>query len=238
MLDTILFDLDGTLLPIDEQVFTKAYFKALCAVLAPDGFEPQAFTQMIWAGTKCMIKNDGSRPNIDVFWDEFKRLAPDCDVESVRAKCDAFYENEFDALKSVVGAAPYAAKIVHALRDKGYKVALATNPVFPLVAVKTRLKWIGLSARDFDYVTTYENSRFCKPSAGYYNDILNALGARISDCLMIGNHAVEDMCFAGMGGDVYLVTDHVINEAGMDISKFRQSDMAGLMAYVETLPEV
>lgn len=35
----ILFDLDGTLLPMDQEVFTKAYFQRLAAKLAPYGYE-------------------------------------------------------------------------------------------------------------------------------------------------------------------------------------------------------
>lgn len=34
-LTTILFDLDGTLLPMDNDAFTRGYFKLLAARLAP-----------------------------------------------------------------------------------------------------------------------------------------------------------------------------------------------------------
>ena len=34
-LDTVLFDLDGTLLPMDQDVFIKAYFGRLARKLAP-----------------------------------------------------------------------------------------------------------------------------------------------------------------------------------------------------------
>lgn len=41
MIKAILFDLDGTLLPMDNDAFTKYYFKLLCKKLAPMGYDPQ-----------------------------------------------------------------------------------------------------------------------------------------------------------------------------------------------------
>ena len=41
MIKTILFDLDGTLLPMDQDAFTKAYFKSLSEYLLPFGYEPK-----------------------------------------------------------------------------------------------------------------------------------------------------------------------------------------------------
>ena len=236
-MNTVLFDLDGTLLPIEEEAFTQVYFKELSGKLIPDGFEPRQLIKTVWAGTKCMMANDGTRPNDEVFWAEFARILP-CDVESIRAKCDDFYSNEFHKARCVVGEAPFSARIVQQLREKGYRVALATNPLFPRVGVETRLAWIGLSLSDFAHVTTYENSRFCKPSTGYYEDILETIGAKPSDCLMVGNHATEDMAFAKLGGDVYLVTDHLINEQDEDISAFPRGTMADFARLVESLPAI
>ena len=45
-LTTILFDLDGTLLPMDNDAFTRGYFKLLAARLAPLGYEPVSYTHL------------------------------------------------------------------------------------------------------------------------------------------------------------------------------------------------
>ena len=37
MINTILLDMDGTLLPVDNETFTHTYFKLLCAKLMPYG---------------------------------------------------------------------------------------------------------------------------------------------------------------------------------------------------------
>ena len=70
----VLFDLDGTLLPMDQDVFVKAYFKGIAAKLAPYGYEPKALIDAIWAGTIKMIKNDGRRTNEEAFWDYFASI--------------------------------------------------------------------------------------------------------------------------------------------------------------------
>lgn len=233
-MNTVLFDLDGTLLPIDEEIFTKIYFKELARKLQPDGFDPEQLIAAVWAGTKRMVRNDGSRRNDEVFWAEFTRIFG-CNEAPVRAKCDEFYVTEFERVRKVVQDAPHSAAIVRGLREKGYRLALATNPVFPAVAVRTRLNWIGLTPDDFAYITTYENSRFCKPNLGYYLDILSAIGAEPGDCLMVGNNVQEDMCFEALGGRVYLVTDHLMNAKGEDCSRYPQGDMAAFARYADGL---
>ena len=40
MIKNILFDLDGTLLPMDMEKFTHGYFKRLVMKAAPRGYEP------------------------------------------------------------------------------------------------------------------------------------------------------------------------------------------------------
>ena len=71
---TILFDLDGTLLPMDQDAFTRGYFKLLAQKLAPHGYDPAALVDNIWAGTAAMVGNDGKRTNEAAFWDRFDAL--------------------------------------------------------------------------------------------------------------------------------------------------------------------
>ena len=44
---TVLFDLDGTLLPMDQDAFTKGYFTLLVQKLAPHGYDPAALVAEI-----------------------------------------------------------------------------------------------------------------------------------------------------------------------------------------------
>ena len=70
-LTTILFDLDGTLLPMDNDVFVKTYFGLLAKTLAPHGYEAKALVDAVWAGTAAMVANDGRQTNEAVFWEKF-----------------------------------------------------------------------------------------------------------------------------------------------------------------------
>lgn len=224
----IMFDLDGTLLPMDQEQFTRAYFKALCGKICPCGYRPEALTEGIWKGTEAMVANDGGRTNKEVFWSTFSVVMGQ-EIRLLEDMLNSFYGNEFQALKAVTQDNPNAAKLVAAVKKLGCTAVLATNPIFPLCAVETRLSWIGLTPADFAYVTTYENSHFCKPNPGYYREILAHLNVRPGDCLMIGNDVAEDIeacCKAGIRS--FLVTDCLLDR-GTDLSDIRRGTFTELM---------
>lgn len=229
--NAVLFDLDGTLLPMDEKVFFNTYFGEIGKKAAELGYDAKTTTEAIWEATKRVMMNDGSAENIKVFWDNFTELLGE-DARALKADFDKFYVTEFDRVKSATTANPDAKKLVKCLFEKGYTVALATNPVFPLDANKTRLSWIELSSEDFAHITSYENSRYCKPSTEYYKDILEALGKKPEECIMIGNDAREDMAAQEAGIEVFLVTDCLINTHGVDISGYKQGTFREMMEYL------
>ena len=71
---TILFDLDGTLLPMDQDVFIKMYLKSLAKHMSQYGYEPNSLIKSIWAGTNDMILNNGVESNEKVFWNKFSQI--------------------------------------------------------------------------------------------------------------------------------------------------------------------
>ena len=236
MLDTILFDLDGTLLPMDQNDFIKAYVTQLCRRYVPCGYDKDAIIKALWTGTAAMVKNDGTCTNEDRFWAAFDALLGD--TAPIRDSIPSFYTAEFDAVKEIAAPSPLAREIVDTLRGKGYDLILATNPLFPAEGVRTRLSWIGLSPEDFSLVTTYDNSTFCKPFPGYYQEILQKTGKTPAQCRMVGNNPLDDMSAAKLGLDVYLVTDYIENEKGLPIDGFPQGSLASVLAWSEALPEV
>ena len=236
MLDTILFDLDGTLLPMDQNDFIKAYVTQLCRRYVPCGYDKDAIIKALWTGTAAMVKNDGTCTNEDRFWAAFDALLGD--TAPIRDSIPSFYTTEFDAVKEIAAPSPLAREIVDTLRGKGYDLILATNPLFPAEGVHTRLSWIGLSPEDFSLVTTYDNSTFCKPFPGYYQEILQKTGKTPAQCRMVGNNPLDDMSAAKLGLDVYLVTDYIENEKGLPIDGFPQGSLVSVLAWSEALPEV
>ena len=230
----ILFDLDGTLLPMDQEIFTKAYFKLLAARLAPLGYEPQKLIQSIWAGTAAMVKNDGSCTNEEAFWRVFTEIYGN---EAMKDKpcIDAFYSEEFGKAQSSCDFTPAAKEVVDLLKEKGKMIVLATNPIFPAVATQNRIRWAGLTPEDFTLYTTYENSCHSKPNPQYYIDIVNKIGCKPEECLMIGNDVTEDMVAKDIGMKVFLLTDCLINKNNQDISGYAKGSFKELKEYLATL---
>ena len=65
MYKAILFDLDGSLLPLDEKGFIKIYFGGVSKRFE-DKYNSQEFLDALWKGTLAMMNNDGSDTNENV----------------------------------------------------------------------------------------------------------------------------------------------------------------------------
>lgn len=229
---TVLFDLDGTLLPMDQDVFIKAYFGGLATKMVPYGYDPQVLIKAIWAGTEKMIKNDGTQTNEAVFWAGFESVAG-ANCRKDEPIFDDFYHNEFRFVAASCGFDSRSAEIVKYLKSKGCRVILATNPIFPAIATQNRIRWAGLEESDFELITTYENSSFCKPNPKYYLDILQRIDQQPENCIMVGNDVTEDMVARELGMDVFLLTDCMINKNGKDISQYPHGSFDALHAFLE-----
>lgn len=231
---TVLFDLDGTLLPMDQNTFVKAYFGGLAKRLAPYGYDSEKLVAAIWKGTAAMVKNDGVKTNEAVFWDAFANIFGES-VRDDEPKFDAFYREDFDKVSSSCGYDKRARETVDAIKAKGFRVALATNPIFPSVATEKRMAWAGFKPSDFELFTTYENSCYCKPNTLYYKAVTDALNIKPEECLMVGNDVEEDMIAQRLGMKVFLLTDCLINKENKDISLYPNGSFDELLAYVNTL---
>ena len=231
---TILFDLDGTLLPMDQDVFVNSYFKRLAAKLVPYGYEPQQLIEAIWKGTGAMIMNNGACTNEQAFWLVFAKIYGEGCLQHIPV-FDDYYHNEFQSVAGDCGYNPRAAQCIAQLKQKGYRLALATNPIFPAVATRKRIRWAGLTPEDFELYTTYENSCHCKPNPAYYEDVVRALGVAPKDCLMVGNDVEEDMIAETMGMKVFLITDCMINKYNKDISVYPHGGFPELAQFLDSL---
>lgn len=234
---TILFDLDGTLLPIDEKHFVELYFGHMGRYFAPLGFDPKAFIQNVWIGTKAMKENIGPDSNETLFWKVFRTIQPGLpdNIEEVFLN---FYETQFDLVQPSSKRNPLSNQIVQLAKEKGYRIALATNPLFPKIATLKRVSWAGLNPSDFELITTYETSHASKPSKVYYQEIVQLLGVSFEECIMIGNDASEDGITNSFGMDFFLVTDQLINTKQVDLNSFRQGSLEGLYDFIQSLPHL
>lgn len=229
---TVLFDLDGTLLPMDQDLFIKDYMKRLAAKLAPHGYDPKELIETIWQGTRVMAMNNGEQTNEKAFWDFFASHYGDRAEQDYHI-FEEFYQVDFDNVKEVCGYTPQSAEIVAYLKGKGMGVILATNPLFPSTATEARIRWAGLDKDEFALYTTYENSTYCKPSPKYYEEIVRKLNLVPEECLMVGNDIGDDMIAAELGMKVFLLTDCLINKTDADIDAYPHGSFAELRRYVD-----
>ena len=228
----VLFDLDGTLLPMDQNVFIRTYYKYLAGYFAALGYEPKKFLDTIYDGVYKMLHNDGSKTNEQLFWDTFTNIYGE------KAKDDAehfekFYNTDFQKVREVCGCNENAAKIIKWLKEQGKMVVLATNPLFPTISTYSRIRWAGLDPADFALVTTYENTRYSKPNLEYYKDILSQLNLSPEECIMVGNDVSDDMVVRRLKMKCFLLTDCLINSDSISLSLFNYGSFDKLEKFLE-----
>lgn len=212
----VLFDLDGTLLGVDMyRDFLPGYTKRLAAFVA-GRIPPDRFIQQLLASTDVMVRNrGGARTNREVFIEDFFRGIESCPEEWMPL-FDRFYAEEFPALKSLTSVQPGARSAVEAAIGHGMSVAVATNPVFPKEAMVHRLTWAGLNDLPFALVTSYEDMHACKPNPEYFSEVLDRMGCRPDEALMVGNDVEEDLVASKVGMKTFLIINDYTVQRGKE----------------------
>ena len=231
----VLFDLDGTLLPMDLDEYFREYFRLLCEKLYPLGYDdPKKLVHTIKQGVYKTCLNDGSKTNGEVFWDQFISVYGKTQQEH-EAVLDEYYKNEYNKTKEKCGYNADSNKTVKLIKQMGLKTVVATKPIFPDIAIRKRIEWAGVDVEDFEYYTSYDKCKYCKPSPDYYKEIAEKIGLLPEECLMVGNDVSEDMTAEKCGMKVFLLTDCLINSDNKDISCYKQGGFAELIEYVKTI---
>jgi FMN phosphatase YigB (HAD superfamily) len=201
----VLFDLDGTLLDSNMDAFLPHYFKALSASVA-HLVAGDLFIDCLLKATQAMVKNDGRATNAEVFAEAFyPRIGHP--RQSLEPVFECFYEKEYPKLEPFTRRKPEARRVVGSAFDLGHTVVIATNPLFPARAIDCRMRWAGIEGFPYSLITSFENSRACKPNLLYFRNIFDQIGLAAEACLVVGNEAL-DMVAARLGCPTFLVTDH------------------------------
>ena len=213
MINTILFDLDGTLLNIDDNEHVDKYLSMIADKLK-DFFNKEDVFKLFWGATLEMINsNDDKLSNEEIFMDYFFSRVEYSEDEIMPLIYD-FYENEYKDLKNITSINKYMYEAVELLKSKGYDLIIATNPLFPSVATNQRVAWANMNISDFKLVTTFEDMHYTKPNINYYKEILSKVNKEPSECLMVGNNVNEDMIVSNLGMKTFLIKDYLIGELG------------------------
>ncbi len=232
MIDTILFDLDGTLLPLNQDRFARAYLDAVADFFAQSGYNGRHVVRALWEGMTAMLQNDGSQTNADAFWAGYcHRMGPNGRQDALLF--EEFYASEFAKVRRICGDGTQSAELISWLKAQNINLILATNPVFPRIATLQRIRWAGLEPQDFQWITTYENTSFCKPNPDYYREILKNCNLQPEQCIMVGNDTTEDLAAAKLGIPVFLLTDCLLDKAHVDVGEIPHGSFRELKEFLQ-----
>jgi len=180
---------------------------------------------------------DPTKTNQEVFWEHFSKDLP-YDAKELMLVFDTFYDIEFPKLSSIIKKNDLPAAILETAHKKGYEIVIATSPIFPEKAILERLNWINARHFPYKFITTYENMHFTKPHKEYYEEIMEVIGRRPEECLMIGNDVEEDMIAGILGIKTFLVTDFILNRKNKAIEVDFSGSLKDLYTFVKNLKEV
>jgi FMN phosphatase YigB (HAD superfamily) len=204
-IEAVWFDLDGTLIEVDMERFIPAYLRRLADRLAPYA-EPQRALKTLRTATLAMLgETDGTRTLEELLRDQLAgRLQ--LPWEGYREALVAFCREDLPELQPLVRPHPLARELVESCLARGWQVVLATNPIFPREVVAARLAWGDLADLPFAPITSYENSRYCKPHSGFFHDLITQLDLPPRACLMVGNDSCHDLAAGRVGMPTCLLT--------------------------------
>ena len=235
-INTILFDLDGTLLSIDMKEFEEIYYTSLSnafkSIIAPDNF-----MAILYSSMKAMVKNKENRTNEEVFMSVMKERVGE-ELPAFQKHFIHYYENDFSVLRDAVNKNTDMLEALEILKEKGYELVIATNPLFPKFAIDQRIQWAELVHEDFSHITYFEDSHYCKPNVEYYSEILETIGKNPQECMMVGNDAEEDLAAGALGITTYLITNHLLNRKSLEYTADHEGTYKDFLMFAESMPDV
>ncbi len=207
MIEAVLLDLDNTMVLYDEKAYVKQYFERLLPWFS-DLFSEEELTERVMAAIRGLRENTGPDTNRDYFLNRFDADGA-AGRERVWERFMGFYAGGYPGIQVAASAPSGLQEVLSRLAGSSLKMVLASNPVFPLIAQETRMRWADIAPDHFDLFTHIENMSFVKPNVGYYRQICGMLKVHPASCLMVGNDPSADMAAKQAGLKTYLTTDAV-----------------------------
>jgi FMN phosphatase YigB (HAD superfamily) len=185
---TLLLDLDDTCLGNSMDTFIPAYLSSLGDHLS-EYVPPDVLTPSLLAATQQMFHNNSPDKSLKQVFDEAFYPAIGIEAEGLQDQIDSFYDQKFPRLKHLTQFRPEAVRLVDRAFERGYTVAIATNPLFPLTAILQRLEWAGLPQENYPFslIPSYESFYFAKPNPPFFAEFLSRLGWPEGPVVMVGD---------------------------------------------------
>jgi FMN phosphatase YigB (HAD superfamily) len=227
-IDAILFDLDGTLIDLQEEDLVRHYLKLVAAFFAENGYrsDPREIPAKILESTDVMLKDTNPETTtIETFMKHFSNSVGH-EADYLMPIFSRFYIEKFDLVKHYAKPIPEIDSIIAKCEQLNLKLVVATNPVFPETAVLKRIKWGGLDKVNWSLITNGEIMPVCKPHALYFKRISEMIDVPPSRCLFVGNDAYFDMAAKKVGMWTFLLDTHLLKREEV-LEKGPQPDFRG-----------
>lgn len=218
MIKNILFDLDGTLINIDQEGFNKEYVDRASNYFVRYGYDRNNVTKYLWGAIFAIVNNDGKVTNQEVFCTYLEKTL-NIEKENLLRLFEEFTNNEYDYLSKYIKRVDIVITAIKLLKEKKYNLILATNSLFPYDIIKKRASWGNISVNDFSFVTSMENMNYAKPNINYYKQILELNNLKAEECIMFGNDLVEDLVIEKLGINCFIITNNMVNDEYIGNSK-------------------
>lgn len=211
MIKAILLDLDNTLLANPDKPFAQAFLAGVTDHFQRlHGYEDAA--KALRESLKALaIEHNGTQSNAERMAVYFQRVSS-LSQEETRKAWNSFYSDIYPALmEPCVQPVRGAFELIQALREAGFALVIATNPIYPESAILARMAQVGLPTETGTYalVTGAELMHYPKTNPAYYAEILGRIGVEPDEALMVGDSETNDIQPAHAVG---LHTFHITQE--------------------------
>jgi FMN phosphatase YigB (HAD superfamily) len=232
MIKAILLDLDHTLLGNPTDQFVRSYLTLLGEFLGERlGIAPTIARGLVVGVAAVARSDDPRRTNAETFYAAFDPLLAQTGIprKAFDPVVQEFYRDVYPQLQPLTQKRPGARRLVEWLLERSYKVAIATNPIFPCTAIEQRLAWAGVPVDEIELalVTTLENMHYAKPQPAYYEEVLARVGVLADEAIMVGDDWTNDIVPAWQAG---LNTFWVCEDCDIDADQPVLPDGCGSLA--------
>lgn len=231
-IQAVLFDLDGTLVDVDMRRFVPSYLSRLTEHMS-DQVNPARATQALHFAVAAMFANTDAQKTLEGVLLEVLQTELAISPERYAACLEQFCQNDLESLRPLVTGHPLASQLIESSLSRGWKVVLATNPIFPRVVIDARLAWGELDRDVFHHVTAYETAHFCKPNPLFFEEVMARLQIPAENCLMVGNDTLHDLSASQVGMKTCLLTPWSIKRPGAHFKADWQGNHEELLALIE-----
>ena len=222
---TLLLDLDDTLLETNLNTFMPAYFQALTDHLAAFA-SSDVLLQALIGGMHRMAENEDPKKTLEEVFDLYFYPKLGVTKQALSHPLENFYQDVFPRLAGHTRQIPEAIRFIEWAKSCGYRIAVATDPLFPRAATLRRLQLAGFEPEQFELISAFEDFHFSKATPAYYAEALGRLGWPDGPVLMVGNDPTRDILSADrLGLKTFFIEDESTSGPGVEAGSGQLEDL-------------